>query len=479
MRPEPPAPPLAPGGHAPEAELRALRERLLRERERADAAQERAGDLHRRLAEREREAQEGERERRALARELAESLARLDAARGEERRAAGETEPPFELERARARLGEAERETRLHKVTAMEATQRRLDLEAQLAALEGRLRERDASLASARADAQRLERERRAALADGAAQAGRARELAAELEELRRSRDAQVAQAREYLRQLQARLDASEAARGAAEAGRKAAEASADDARQGAARSWTQRRRSLRGRLARLLDSLRAARAATVDPGWLHVLASLEAPLASARGQLRKLAGLTIAETARAASRAAAASLSETQLMLRAASVYWSKGDEKLEALRLAPLAESVLQAWEPRLRARGIAVVWRLEARSDQARARPEALRVVLYQLVRNAYEAMPAGGCLTVRLWRAGEGRELCLSLSDTGAGFKERDPEEAFKPFAKARKGHAGLGLALARRVLERLGGAAEAGATPSGGASVRLRFPAKTA
>ncbi len=69
--------------------------------------------------------------------------------------------------------------------------------------------------------------------------------------------------------------------------------------------------------------------------------------------------------------------------------------------------------------------------------------LRQSLINLVINAVDAMPQGGTLTVRLWRANDC--VLFEVSDTGVGMSEAVRARCFEPFFSV-KGDAGTGLGL---------------------------------
>ena len=92
---------------------------------------------------------------------------------------------------------------------------------------------------------------------------------------------------------------------------------------------------------------------------------------------------------------------------------------------------------------------------------------------LVRNALEAMPRGGTLTVRTWREGEG--VGLSVEDTGEGMNARTRERAFDDFYTTKATGSGLGLAFVRRVVEAHGGQVALTSHEGRGTTVTLRLP----
>lgn len=105
----------------------------------------------------------------------------------------------------------------------------------------------------------------------------------------------------------------------------------------------------------------------------------------------------------------------------------------------------------------------------------RPQLLAAAVEQISRNALEAMPAGGQLTLEVDEA-DGRCL-LRVRDTGPGI---DPEvlcRLCEPFVTTKAfGHLGLGLALAADVVEAADGNLTVTSAPSLGTTVTFAFPA---
>ncbi|MCX7806520.1 MAG: ATP-binding protein [Planctomycetota bacterium] len=80
--------------------------------------------------------------------------------------------------------------------------------------------------------------------------------------------------------------------------------------------------------------------------------------------------------------------------------------------------------------------------------------IRQVLLNLFLNAVQAMPRGGTLTVRT--SVEEDRIAIEVEDTGMGIPETDREKVFSPFFTTKEAGGGLGLALARRIVEDHGG-----------------------
>jgi signal transduction histidine kinase len=105
------------------------------------------------------------------------------------------------------------------------------------------------------------------------------------------------------------------------------------------------------------------------------------------------------------------------------------------------------------------------------------DLLANALENLVRNAFEAMPRGGVLTVRTQVEGTG--VALSVEDSGEGMNARTRERAFDDFYTTKATGSGLGLAFVRRVVEAHGGQVELTSQEGRGTTVTLRLPASEA
>jgi two-component system sensor histidine kinase FlrB len=119
------------------------------------------------------------------------------------------------------------------------------------------------------------------------------------------------------------------------------------------------------------------------------------------------------------------------------------------------------------------VAVEWRpsgtLEAVGDAELARP-----VLLNLIRNAVQAMPDGGTLTVEA--EADGAEVVLAVADTGPGVPAEQAEQIFMPFFTTKTKGTGLGLTVARGLVTAMGGRLALGRAAAGGARFTLALPA---
>jgi signal transduction histidine kinase/predicted transcriptional regulator len=106
-------------------------------------------------------------------------------------------------------------------------------------------------------------------------------------------------------------------------------------------------------------------------------------------------------------------------------------------------------------------------------------ALRQVVLNVLQNATQAIAEGAAseneLRIRAWE--ESGNVVIEVSDTGVGIPEERLPRIFEPFFTTReRSGIGLGLSVARDVVERLGGTITAESTPRHGTQIRITLPA---
>jgi signal transduction histidine kinase len=148
--------------------------------------------------------------------------------------------------------------------------------------------------------------------------------------------------------------------------------------------------------------------------------------------------------------------------------------------LHVAPLADvvqSCLRGLAAEARMRGI----ELGAEVDDAltaRFAPEKVERVLLNLLTNALRHTPSDGSVAVLVKPLGDGVQV--TVEDSGEGIDEEAQKRMFERFwrgdrARSSRG-AGLGLAIARGLVEAHGGQIWAESRPGGGARVSFTLPA---
>lgn len=126
------------------------------------------------------------------------------------------------------------------------------------------------------------------------------------------------------------------------------------------------------------------------------------------------------------------------------------------QARGLVPTAEVLRNAsalFAQTYASRGITLEVSCDAMLPAVRATPEELQEVVVVFLENGRDFLDAGK--TVRLTAEDDHGALLITCADDGPGF-EGDPEEIFDPYHTRRPGARGLGLTIARRIVESLGG-----------------------
>lgn len=147
----------------------------------------------------------------------------------------------------------------------------------------------------------------------------------------------------------------------------------------------------------------------------------------------------------------------------------------KPQALDPVALVRGVLETHTPRATAKGVELA--LEGSAPPLLADPEALRRVLHNLLDNAFRHTPEGGRVEVRLRE--EGPWVRIAVRDTGPGLQPGEEERVFQRFYRGdparTRGGSGLGLSIARSLVEAMGGRIRAENHPEGGALFTLWLP----
>jgi signal transduction histidine kinase/HAMP domain-containing protein len=127
--------------------------------------------------------------------------------------------------------------------------------------------------------------------------------------------------------------------------------------------------------------------------------------------------------------------------------------------VNIAELVHSVMATTSALVRDKEIDLIEEVEPDLPRVKADPTRIRQVLLHLLANAAKFTKRGQ-IAVRAWA--ENGTVRVSVSDTGAGIRERDQQRIFKQFEQGllEEGHrpegAGLGLALCKEFLEMHGG-----------------------
>ncbi len=150
-----------------------------------------------------------------------------------------------------------------------------------------------------------------------------------------------------------------------------------------------------------------------------------------------------------------------------------------LEPHSLGDLVSDALETFQVLAEQRGVRLEGEVAPDIDPVAINAPKMARVLRNLLSNALHYTPQGGNVRVAVWR--EGELVYVTVEDSGRGFADRDLSRVFEQFyrgeaARSRAtGGAGLGLAIARAIIDAHGGEIWAENRVAGGARVKFSIP----
>jgi PAS domain S-box-containing protein len=155
-----------------------------------------------------------------------------------------------------------------------------------------------------------------------------------------------------------------------------------------------------------------------------------------------------------------------------------------VQPVQLPVLIQSAVEAFAPAADAKGLRIETILGAHPAAVSGDPERLQQVIWNLISNAVKFTDRGG--TVRVELVSNDAEVRLTVTDTGIGIDPAFLPHMFERFRQAdggttrERGGLGLGLGIARQLIEMHGGTIEAASSGSGqGATFTIRLPTMAA
>jgi two-component system NtrC family sensor kinase len=140
-------------------------------------------------------------------------------------------------------------------------------------------------------------------------------------------------------------------------------------------------------------------------------------------------------------------SLSEIQRlseMLRNMLSFSKPEEEKRRPIKIDELIEGILLVMEKQMRESNIQVDLAFDPDIPEIMASTNQMRQVMLNILKNAKEAMPKGGILTVRTTK--EEEKILVHIKDTGVGIPEEIRDKIFEAFFTTKQKVKGVGLGL---------------------------------
>jgi signal transduction histidine kinase len=125
-----------------------------------------------------------------------------------------------------------------------------------------------------------------------------------------------------------------------------------------------------------------------------------------------------------------------------------------LQPIAVRPLLADLAGFIGPECARKGVSLSLAVAGEPETVAADAFQLKHAVLNLVLNALQATPEGGAIVIAVGRGGSGIEI--AVRDTGEGMPGDVLPRVFDPFFSTREGGTGLGLPIARRIVEAHGG-----------------------
>jgi signal transduction histidine kinase len=145
----------------------------------------------------------------------------------------------------------------------------------------------------------------------------------------------------------------------------------------------------------------------------------------------------------------------------------------EFQRCRLEELIAETLVTLGPEIRDRKLLVETEVDAGVPEMLLDPVQMKQVLYNLVRNAMQAVDERGLLHIEVRRQED--EVVLTFRDNGCGIALENLPRVTEAYFTTKSGGSGLGLMIVQRIVREHGGRMEIESNPGKGTLVRLFFP----
>lgn len=146
-----------------------------------------------------------------------------------------------------------------------------------------------------------------------------------------------------------------------------------------------------------------------------------------------------------------------------------------LETIDMNTYLKSVVDSMRPTLTYLNITLNYEAASALPSMEVDKIKLREAILNIVRNASESIQAEGTISVRAWE--EQGLLFLTITDNGCGIPEEYLPTLFDPFVTHKKEGTGLGLPIAKQVVESHGGCIHVTSKPGQGSSFEISLPVR--
>ena len=148
--------------------------------------------------------------------------------------------------------------------------------------------------------------------------------------------------------------------------------------------------------------------------------------------------------------------------------------DVEKKSASLNSSVERLLRFMEPELQQKGVEVELDLDPDLPEIFFDSEQVYQVLFNIAFNAIQAMPEGGQLQIETGMV-DPEQVFVRLSDTGMGIAQDKLEQIFTPFYTDKNRGTGLGLCIAKSIIDKHEGRIEVSSQPGEGSTFLILLP----
>lgn len=145
----------------------------------------------------------------------------------------------------------------------------------------------------------------------------------------------------------------------------------------------------------------------------------------------------------------------------------------KLVPVKMQSLLEETLTLMRHEIGNRGIEIDIAAPQDLPDIRVDRDQIKQVFFNVIKNAFQAMPDGGRLTITL--AVGNSNLEITFQDTGVGIDPENMGRIFEPYHTTKSTGSGLGLMIVQRIIQDHGGHIELMSKPAEGTRITIHLP----
>lgn len=201
----------------------------------------------------------------------------------------------------------------------------------------------------------------------------------------------------------------------------------------------------------------------------------LRNPLASIRSSAELAMGGELPSDARECAQDIVDQVDRLEGWIRELLTYAKPSHANLGPVNINEVLLESLATYSRELARRDIGIRRELATNLPTIRGDAPLLRQMIGSLISNACEATAPGGWIALRS-SCNANKQIVIEVADSGSGMSAEKLRQVFKPFYTSKPKGLGLGLPLAKRMVERLGGAIELESAAGKGTTIRLLLQA---